>query len=83
MVVVRRFHAAASIYVSADFGFRVEPDWSGGLPVAGFAKSAFRIVYPCICIENGAVCLNDLSSAVLLTIRRAAKQPAIGWKSRA
>jgi hypothetical protein len=35
--VVRRFHAASLISRDADFGFGVEPDGSGGLPVAGFA----------------------------------------------
>ena len=45
----------------SDFGgavvaFRVQPDGSGGLPVAGFARPAFRLLCAGICIEQGSVC---------------------------
>jgi hypothetical protein len=45
-----------SDFRGADFGFWVEPDGSGGLPVAGFACPAFWFLRTCICIENGSVC---------------------------
>ena len=43
-----------SDFRGADFVFGIEPDGSGGLPVAGFTRPAFRISCLGICIETGA-----------------------------
>lgn len=44
-----------SDFRGADFAFRVEPDRSDGLPVAGLAWPSFGPLRACGCIEDGAV----------------------------
>ena len=44
----------ASDLRGAGVAFRVQPDGSGGLPVAGFAGPAFWFLGSGICVEDGA-----------------------------
>jgi hypothetical protein len=59
-----------SDFRGADFVLGVKPDGSGGLPVAGFACPAFRVLHTCICIEHGAVCERRAIMATVACVRR-------------